>query len=220
MSFSRLAVVACMVCAAVAGAVCLACADEASSPPLPVIGRTRSGGFCTTFRETIAPAVLGLMKTDELLAQSRAVYAAMPTHSPTDLSLDRIALGKTVAGMAHDLAIVRGLTDDPKRFPKAPSTEEDRSALQLRAELRAVAERQERALDLVNGVLQTDLMQQMSGMFPHMPRYRITKAVYGSVAVALGEQQHAVGTAEAELTPAVVAASKLCALQPSPSPSP
>ena len=35
--------------------------------PLPEIGRTHSKGLCTTVRDRVAPAVLGLMKTDELI---------------------------------------------------------------------------------------------------------------------------------------------------------
>jgi hypothetical protein len=60
---------------------------------------------------------------------------------------------------------------DEKRFPKTPVTDDDRFALLLKAQLQAAADRQNVALNHVNGVLEakamgqmrTDISSQMSG---------------------------------------------------------
>ena len=185
------------------------CADQTPAP-LPVIGRTRANTLCKTVREVVAPAVRDLMNVDRLLAQSRTVYAEMADHSRLRQNLDRVSLGKIVVGMARDLSAVQTLVDDPKRFPKSATTEEDRLALQLRQELRTVAERDSRALDIVNGVLETDLMAQMIGGLPRAPVYGGTGRFYSRVADAVAEHQTDIGHAEADLAAAVVAASTAC----------
>ncbi len=210
----------------VASAAFAASADPTPSPSpttasaLPVIGRTRATTpFCSMLRDNVAPAVVGLMTVDELLGVSRGQYRRMAGESNAAQNFSRIRLGNTVVGIAHDLSMVRGLVNDEKRFPHAAATDVDRLALRLRAQLQAVADRQDAALNIVDGVLETDLLNQMMGGIPRAPGFGISRGFYHAVADALGEQQTKVAQAEAELAPTIVAAAAACG-SPGPVPSP
>jgi hypothetical protein len=153
----KLAVVLAVVCALTAQA-------PATAPTtLPEIGRTHSKGFCSTVRDNVAPTLLGLMKTDELIGAShRALLKMAHDNSSKDaLEIDRIYAGKVVVAMAHNLGVIKKLLGDEKRFPKTPASDDDRFALLLKAQLQAAAERQKLALDHVNGILDTTAMIDM-----------------------------------------------------------
>ena len=200
------------------GAPCSAA--EETPAPLPLIGRTRATVLCKAVRDVVAPAVLGLMKTDELLESSHRVYGQMARHTGLRQNLDRVELGKIVTGMARNLAAVHALLDEAPHVPKAATTDDDHTVGRLRRELQSVAERESRALDIVNGVLETDLLLQMMGGLKHVPTYGGQGRYYDRVAEAVAERQADVKSAEAELAPSIVAASQRCGAQPSPPPSP
>jgi hypothetical protein len=151
--------------AGVAICVLTAQAPAPSSTTFPEIGRTRAKGFCTTVRDNVAPSVLGLMKTDELIGAGHRATLKMAhdqsTGSSDAIDLDRIYLGKVVTSMAHNLGVIKKLLADDKRFPKSPATDDDRFALLLKAQLQAAAERQNEALNHVNGILETTAMRDM-----------------------------------------------------------
>jgi hypothetical protein len=195
-------------------------AEPSPSPAasaLPYIGGTRASQLCRTLRESIAPAVLGLMKTDELIDASRNTYRRMAGERAAAAGdLGRVSLGKTVTGMARNLATVRGLIDDPRHFPRS----DDGRLQQVRDRLRDVASHQEAALNMINGVLETDLLSQMMGGVPRAPRFGINRKFYHLVGVAIKEQQDSVGASEQKLAPLVVDISASCGAQPSPSPDP
>ena len=129
--------------AAVLGALCVLTAQAPVPTTLPEIGRTHSKGFCTTVRDKVAPAVLGLMKTDELIGAGHralvkmAADSALPKMSdgsePPALELDKVYARNVVARMAHNLGVIKKMLSDDKRFPKKPLTDDDRLALLLKA---------------------------------------------------------------------------------------
>jgi hypothetical protein len=142
--------------------------------PLPEIGRTHARGLCTTVRDRIAPAVLGLMKTDELIAAGhRALIKSgqdlvQPSGpSGTDpnpnaaLDLDRVYLERVVQAMAHNLQLIKRVLSDPKAFPKNAATDDDRYALLLKTQLQDAANRQNETLNRINGVLESQGMNSM-----------------------------------------------------------
>ena len=151
-----------------------ALADDASSP-LPVIGATHSRAFCTSVRESVAPALFGLMRLDDQIAASRATLlrvagrpqdaaAARQPESNHDADLARVRLSAAALRMARDLAVVQRVLDDPRRFPAGTSDDQQR-AQALRRRLEAVAARQAEALDLINGIVETELEGQMRTEF-------------------------------------------------------
>jgi hypothetical protein len=163
--------------AAALGALCVLSAQTPAPATLPEIGRTHSRGFCSTVRDNVAPSVLGLMKTDELIGAShRAVLKmAEDSTSPTALDLDKVYAHVVVSRMAHNLAVIKKLLADEKRFPKKPATDDDRLALLLKEQLQAAADRQNVVLNHVNGILETQAMGQM--------RSDISTQAAGSVAI-------------------------------------
>jgi hypothetical protein len=147
---------------------------------LPDIGRTRAKGFCTTVRDNVAPSVLGLMKTDDLIAAGHrgALKTADDTRAAASsgassgaLDLDYAYLRAVAARMSHNLEVLKKLLADEKRFPKTPVTDDDKFALQLKAQLQAAIDRQTVALNHVSGIVETvaigtamkDLDANMSG---------------------------------------------------------
>ncbi|MDQ6944136.1 MAG: hypothetical protein M3169_16685 [Candidatus Eremiobacteraeota bacterium] len=146
-------------------ALCMLTAQAPAPGPttLPEIGRTHSKGFCSTVRDNVAPSVLGLMKTDELIGASHRALLKMAhdNGSPRELELDQVYAGKVVLSMAHNLGVIKKLLADEKRFPKTPATDDDRFALLLKAQLQAAAAKQNIALNHVNGILEAKAMGQM-----------------------------------------------------------
>lgn len=131
-----------------------------SSTGLPEIGRTRAKGFCTTVRDNVAPAVLGLMKTDDLVGAGHrgALKTAGDSRSSAQsgaLDLDYIYLRAVAARMAHNLDVIKKMLADEKRFPKNPVTEDDKFALLMKAQLQAAADRQAVALNHISGIVET-----------------------------------------------------------------
>jgi hypothetical protein len=151
--------------------ICCAFALTAQTPQpapstLPVIGGTRAKGFCAMLRDNVAPSVAGLMKTDELVgAGHRAALKAAhdQTTSPAEaLDLDTAYMRRVAASMAHNLAVIRKLLADEKRFPKNPVTDDDRYALLLKAQVQDAAARQEVALNHLSGIVETTAMGAMA----------------------------------------------------------
>ena len=110
-------------------------------------------------RDNVAPSVLGLMKTDDLVAAGHrgALKTAEDTRGSTAgaLDLDYIYLRAVAARMAHNLDVVKKLLADEKRFPKTPVTEDDKFALMMKAQLQAAADRQAVALNHLSGIVET-----------------------------------------------------------------
>lgn len=153
--------------AATLAALCVLTAQSPAPSPsaLPEIGRTHSKGLCTTVRDNVAPAVLGLMKSDELIAAGHRTFRKMAAdetaHSADALDLDRSYLNNVATAMAHNLALVDRLLDDAARFPKKSVTDDDRVAQTLKAQLAAVADEQRKTLNLLNNALDADEQGRM-----------------------------------------------------------
>lgn len=175
------------------GAPPRALADDMPPPALPVIGTTHNSPFCTTVRDSVAPALFGLMRVDERIRTSRATLlgvaarpqdaaAARQPESNPDADLARLRLSDDVLKMARDLAVVQRIVDDPKRF--SGGSRDEQRAQALRTQLKAAAERQAAALDLLDGMLETELEGQMRTEFDTKLAAAVGKP--GSKAAAFG----------------------------------
>ena len=114
--------------------------------------------------------IAGLMKSDEIILAGHRTFAKM-SHDmvlarPTRWISTASTLGRLAAAMAHNLTIIDRLLADQKQFPKTAKTDDDRIAQTLSTQLRAVADQQRKALDLMNGVVETDAMGRMQTEFP------------------------------------------------------
>ena len=126
---------------------------------LPEIGRTHSKGFCSTVRDNVAPSLLGLMKTDELIGASHRALLKMARFaaealdsSPTAVRArpslrrqSRARRWRTISSSSRSCSPTRSV------FRRKPATDDDRFALLLKAQLQAAADRQNLALNHVNG---------------------------------------------------------------------
>ena len=125
-----------------------------------------------------APAVLGVLKTDEVLSTTHATLAGMSkeygdaqrtgTNVADDARLDlaRVKLGAQVHHMTNNLAIVQKYLDAVKST--VGMTPDDAAAARnLRAAMQGVVAKQNDAINLVNGLVETELMGQMQLQHDH-----------------------------------------------------
>ena len=161
--------------AVVAGSGLSAFAQSAPAPQpaastLPIIGGTHSRGLCTTVRDSVAPMVLGMIKSDELVGAShRALLKTgddARTGSREAMDLDQVYLRHAVDAMVHNLAVIDKLLADEKRFPKKAATDDERLAQQLKAQLQAVAQQQRAALNTIANALDAEDLGRMQNDFP------------------------------------------------------
>ncbi len=149
-----------------------------SGSPLPTIGRTHAKGFCDMVRENAAPSVLGLMKTDELVAASHRAVSKMAqdqiANAPEALQMDRVYMDRVVAAMANNMKVLAKLLSDPSRFPKVARTDDDRLAQLLQAQLRAARDAQNAALNRIGGILETT---QEQGGFDDVANAPVAKSI-------------------------------------------
>ncbi|HEV3139637.1 MAG TPA: hypothetical protein VGY57_03930, partial [Vicinamibacterales bacterium] len=72
-----------------------------------------------------------------------------------------------VDAMVHNLGVIDKLLADEKRFPKkAPATDDERIAQQLKAQIQAVEERQRAALNTIANALDAEDLGRMQNDFP------------------------------------------------------
>jgi hypothetical protein len=146
-------------------------APQPAASTLPIIGGTHARGLCTTVRDSVAPMVLGMMKSDELVGASHRALLKTADDSRTGsraaVDLDQVYLRHAADAMAHNLGVIDKLLADEKRFPKKPpATDDERIAQQLKAQLQAVAERQRAALNTIANALDTEDLGRMQNDFP------------------------------------------------------
>ncbi len=142
-------------------------APVAAASTLPTIGHTHAKGFCDTVRDNVAPTVLGLMKTDELIGASHRAIAKMAhdqtTASHQALELDRVYMDKVVAAMANNVKMMDKLLSDSNRFPKIAHSDDDRFAQLLQEQLRAARDAQNATLNQINGTIETGRLNESAG---------------------------------------------------------
>ncbi len=164
-------------------------APAQTATPLKTIITVNAAPLCTTLTTTVLYTIQGLQINDKIIAQSKPVLvnmgkAWMPnslagekfdqlqaqwgnapggTHNVDNpgLILAGQQLYKISAGIVHNLQIIDDMLNDPKRFPADPKTDQDKEALQLKAELQAVADQQRKNLNVLNGLADTFNMQDL-----------------------------------------------------------
>ena len=152
-------------------ALAAAPSPEPSPAILQEIGRVRSRTpLCSTLREAVAPSILALLKSDSVLSAGGRTFVTMGKHelerSRGQLELDRLQLDKQVVAIVKNLQAVDILLMDTKRFPKVATTDDERRALAIKAQLLQIAKAQNDALNVISGTLETDRMGQMQHDFP------------------------------------------------------
>ncbi len=151
----------------------LPAAPAPSATPLQEIGHVRSSAYCSTLAKHVAPALLALIKTDELIAAAHATLNSMSGDtvrgSTHRYDLDLAHLSQVITLATRNLQTVRKLLDDPYLPANLPAGEA-RSAADLRTSLEQVAAQQTAAINLMDGTYETARMAQMQeGFSPLQP---------------------------------------------------
>ncbi len=121
-------------------------------------------------RDSVAPIVLGLMKSDELVGAGHRGLLKTGDDQRTGfraaIDLDQVYLRHTADAMVHNLGIIDKLLADERRFPKQASTDDERLAQDLKSLIAAVADRQRAALNTLANALDAEDLGRMQNEFP------------------------------------------------------
>lgn len=130
-----------------------------SASPLKVIVHTKTSPFCSALRESIAPAIQGILVNDGIVAQSKNGYTKMAHDFVEDprgsaMQLDEMQFQILASDLTRNLAKIDALLADPRL--NASTTSVDSVALvKMRDQFVAVAKQQGQTLNLINGSLTT-----------------------------------------------------------------
>lgn len=135
-------------------------APQPSATPLKEIYHAKASPFCTVFRQNVFRAVQGLMINDAVIAQGGNLIAKMTIEGGHDLA--QYQLGQKVHEAASNLTKVYRLLEDPNDFPRDAGAGADRDLLLVKARLEAVADAQERSLNILSGTYETGMFNDLS----------------------------------------------------------
>jgi hypothetical protein len=135
-------------------------APSPSPSPLTEIHHETSTPFCTVFRENVFHAVQGLTINDGVIDRGGAALNRL-AHDPYGHSMAEYQLGQTVYQAAHNLTKIYQLLNDSARFPQSSTAEGDRDLLLMKQRLQAVADAQERSLNILSGTYESDALNEL-----------------------------------------------------------
>jgi hypothetical protein len=117
-----------------------------------------SKALCTTLRENVRIALAGLMQNDAVIDTGRKAYRKMASDRvarSTSVASDRLYVENAVAALVHNLAQIDDLLGNSARFPTAGVSADAIATNQMKEQLAAIADEQRKALNLLNGILET-----------------------------------------------------------------
>jgi len=100
--------------------------SPSNSPVLREIGHTKTSAACGFLRDTVRPAIAGVLKNDEAINVGQSLLEKTRDDSTpaargaiiVDLGMDHARLGRVTVVLAHNLKIIRALLN---RMPKPGS---------------------------------------------------------------------------------------------------
>lgn len=146
-------------------------APDPTSTPKTII-RIKTSPFCDAFRDNVFHAVEGLRVNDRVIDEGRSLLAKLGYDTVADstgmdpvpgvpsivaqssapsVQMDQFELEQVVGQAAHNLQRIYGLLNDAKRFVEHPQNDADRDLASMKSALLAVADAQERSLNLLSG---------------------------------------------------------------------
>jgi hypothetical protein len=173
-----------LLAAAVAGAP----SPQPSATPLKVIVHVKSSPLCSTLGSNVFHTIEGLRVNDKMIDSSKPLLLDMGrgyVHSSDDgarfdqqqaqwgntaggihdtdpgLEMASQQLSELVSAIVHNLQTIDTMLKDPTRFPSTAASASDEQALQLKAELQAVADRQKANLNVLSGLADTFALQDI-----------------------------------------------------------
>ncbi len=167
----------------------LAVSVAATPEPLPTprtIVHERVTPLCTLFRENIRHAVEAVLANDQAIRASKLMLVSMAhdfisssnvstigfgnlyspasiDHDTPRMQLDVQHLEQVIGALTHNLKLLEDQLNDPSRFPAVAKNDADRKALEMKAQLEAVAKQQQQTLSVLNGLVDTRNMETVAG---------------------------------------------------------
>ena len=80
--------------------------------------------------------------------------------------MDALVGENVVGSIVHNLVLIDQKLNDPQRFPANPTTDDERLAAQVKAQLQAVEDAQKLQLNAIYGTIDTDTMNTMQHEMP------------------------------------------------------
>lgn len=150
-------------------AVAVAASPSPEASPLKQIIEVHSRQFCTTLTQRVEPAIAGLMKNDALIEHGRGGLlrtSADALAGSAAVNMDKLGIRNVALAMTHNIQVIDGILDDPARFPKSPSSNDDRAADGIKVQLLNIAQRQQTVVNAMMGTVETSAMGQMKSDLP------------------------------------------------------
>ncbi|HEY1975853.1 MAG TPA: hypothetical protein VGG89_04890 [Candidatus Baltobacteraceae bacterium] len=104
-------------------------APAPSSSPLKTIIDIKARTLCATLTEHVQPAIVGLMKNDNLIGYSVSVLnkTASDTSSHGRIDMDMLQLKNVALSLNRNIKTIDDILDDPSHFPLNPKTPDEQS---------------------------------------------------------------------------------------------
>lgn len=156
------------------------------SPTPRTIVHERVTPICTVLRENIGHAIQAVLANDQAIGASKPVLVKMAhdfvsssnfeaiglgdlhssaaiDHDSPKMQLDLSRMEQVVGALTHNLKLIEDQLNDPARFPAVAKTDSDRKALEIKAQLEAVAKQQKQTLNVLEGLIDTRNMETIAG---------------------------------------------------------
>ncbi|HET6896671.1 MAG TPA: hypothetical protein VFH72_14910 [Candidatus Baltobacteraceae bacterium] len=168
-------------------ALVLTASVSASPPPLKTITHARSTPFCTAFEENVRRTVQGVLVNDSLFQRTEPVFlkaatdmvsggamvssfdsmhAAQPDPDNASVHLDMARFEELGGTIAKNLQVINDLLNDRTRFPANAKTEDEKRLMKLRAQLLALAKKQNAELNVLLGTTDQYLFDSFANAYP------------------------------------------------------
>jgi hypothetical protein len=166
-------------------------APAPTASPLKTIIRVQTSPLCTTIRQNVVHILDGLQANDGIVNGSKPVLLRMGTElQPSGIQgrnadaqgtysngvssepggvhdtnpalvLDNQRLKQLANELQHNLAIIKSILADPTKFPAQSTSDDEKTAQQLKEQLQAIVDQQNNNFALISGLTDTFSMQDL-----------------------------------------------------------
>lgn len=142
-------------------------APAPTATPLKEIVHVIARPICTALRRSIGPAVGHVLQNDKIIAASKPLFVDYARDHATSggnqaaEDMDIMHLENFVRPMVNNVSEIKRILNEPGAFPRFAHSEQEKQVLLMRAQLLAVLADQEKALDLVSGLVDTQQLGQL-----------------------------------------------------------
>lgn len=144
-------------------------APQPSPTPLKTISHIHASPFCTAIRENIGPAVGALLANKPVIGEGKSILLQMAQDkihrwsAALVIDSDMVKVDSVIGAMVKNLAATDMALNGLKHIPALPKTDDERHLAAMRDQLRAVADMQRRALDVLSGMYESYSSNELLG---------------------------------------------------------